>query len=453
MEFLAAIAAVSLTVWGLVLLLRGGPLVGCLLFLLTATCFSFDFFNFDAGFMKLTIDRALWVVVLLLYLVWRQRGWTDPKPPRATDKVVFAFIGYLVLRTLATDAHGTGFMPIVNLALWYIMPLGVYWMVRQTRIDHRQSKIILASLTLFGIYLAATVIAERFEAYSLVYPRYIVDSLTDKKLEFIGRGRGPLLHPIITGIELAACWAAVVMGWPKCGRWGRCGIFVMSLLFAIACYSTMTRSVWMGAGLGLAIIIGLSMPSNWRMPALGTALLVGGIFAVANWEQLVAFKRDKNLTARETADSVTLRPVMARVAWLMVVDRPLLGCGFNQYMPEHLNYLADRSTELVLEKSRPYAPHNLLLGIVTETGLVGLGLFLAVLAFWTRDAWQLWRATHRPLWVRQHGLLFMALLAAYLVNGTFHHIALIPMSNLMLFFFAGVCASLRNYRETPSPAG
>ena len=76
----------------------------------------------------------------------------------------------------------------------------------------------------------------------------------------------------------------------------------------------------------------------------------------------MAFKRDKNLTARETADSVTLRPVMARVAWLMVLDRPLWGCGFGQYLPEHVNYLADRSSELVIEKSRPYAPHNLLSG-------------------------------------------------------------------------------------------
>ena len=121
------------------------------------------------------------------------------------------------------------------------------------------------------------------------------------------------------------------------------------------------------------------------------------MLVAANWEQLVAFKRDKNLTARETADSVTLRPVMARVAWLMVLDRPLWGCGFGQYLPEHKNYLADRSSELVLEKCRPYSPHNLLLGIVTETGLVGLGLFLALLAAWGYDAWRLWRASRPAL--------------------------------------------------------
>ena len=183
------------------------------------------------------------------------------------------------------------------------------------------------------------------------------------------------------------------------------------------------------------------MPSKWRVPVLGAAVLLAGVFAAANWEQFVAFKRDKNLTARETADSVNVRPVMARVAWLMVLDRPLWGCGFDQYFPEHMNYLADRSTDLVLEKSRPYSQHNLLLGIATETGLVGLGLFLLLLVLWGRDAWLLWRSVESPLWVRQQGLLFLAVLSAYMVNGMFHQIALVPMSNIVLFFVAGMNAA------------
>ncbi len=81
MEPLAIIAAVCLLVWTGVLLLRGGPLAGCLLFLAAATCFSSDFFYFNAGDVKLTIDRVLWAVVMLLAFVWRQRGWSDPKPP------------------------------------------------------------------------------------------------------------------------------------------------------------------------------------------------------------------------------------------------------------------------------------------------------------------------------------------------------------------------------------
>lgn len=444
MELLAAIAVVCVLVWTGVVLLRGGPLAGCLLFMAAATCLSADFFSFDAGSLRLTIDRVFWGVVMLLYLIWRQRGWTDPKPLQAADKMVLALVAYLAVRTLLTDPHGTGLKPLVNFVLWYVMPLGIYWVVRQSRLDRRQNTMILACLALFGTYLAVTVIAERFEAYWLVYPSYILISMTDKATEFVGRGRGPLLNPMVTGIQLAACSGAVLMFWPTCGRWGRCGVALVAAVFAVAFYSTMTRSVWMGAGLALAVIVGLSMPWKWRVPVLGAAVLLAGVLAAANWEQLVAFKRDKNLTARETADSVAVRPVMARVAWLMVLDRPLWGCGFGQYLPEHENYLADRSSELVLEKSRPHLPHNLLFGIVTETGLVGLGLFLALLTLWGYDAWLLWRSVETPLWVRQQGLFFLALLSAYLVNGMFHHIALVPMSNILLFFAAGMNAAARN---------
>jgi len=185
------------------------------------------------------------------------------------------------------------------------------------------------------------------------------------------------------------------------------------------------------------------MPRNWRAPVLGAAVLLAGAYAAANWDEFVAFKRDKNLTARETADSVTLRPAMAQVAWLMILDKPIFGCGFDQYIPEHKNYLADRSNEFVLERTRNYSQHNLFFGIATETGLVGLGLFLALLIAWAGDAWRLWRAADAPLWSRQQGLFFLAVLSAYLVNGMFHHIALVPMSNLLLFFVAGMNAAVR----------
>jgi O-antigen ligase len=438
MEFLLAIAAVCLLVWTGVLLLRGGPLAGCLLFMAAATCLSADFFSFNAIFMRMTIDRAFWGVVMLLFLVWQRRGWTKPKPLRAADKAALALVAYLAVRTLLTDPHGTGLLPLVSLVLWYGMPLGIYWIMRETPIERPQNLMIFTCLTLFGVYLAVTVIAERFEVYSLVYPHYIVTSMSDKTADYVGRGRGPLLSPMVTGIQLAACFSAGLMLWPRMGFWRRCCLALASLAFVLSFYSTMTRSVWMGAGLGLVVMAGMSLPSHWRAPVLGAAVLVAGLLAAANWDQLVAFKRDKNLSAKETADSVTMRPVMAHVAWLMVLDRPLWGCGFNQYFPEHVNYLADRSTDLILEKCRPYVPHNLLLGIVTETGLVGLGLFLLLLALWGYDAWQLWRAVDSPLWMRQQGLFFLAVLSAYMVNGMFHHIAMIPMANILLFFAAGM---------------
>ena len=97
----------------------------------------------------------------------------------------------------------------------------------------------------------------------------------------------------------------------------------------------------------------------------------------------MTFKRDKDLDAELTAESAKLRPILATVAWHMFLDRPLLGCGFAQYREVMPEYLADRSTDLPLEKVRPFVQHNVFLALLTETGLIGVGLFVAVLLWWT----------------------------------------------------------------------
>ena len=230
---------------------------------------------------------------------------------------------------------------------------------------------------------------------------------------------------------------------------GQLLLVLVTLLLLAAIYCTLTRSVWMGGMLTLALAVGLALPWNWRLPLLGGGLLVAALAGRDAMGQLLAFKRDKALAAEKTAESVELRPIMAVVAWHMFLDRPLLGCGYSQYKTEHLNYLSDRSTDLPLERARGYIPHNVAFSLLTETGLVGLGLFAAMLVYWARDAWRLWRNAALPLWARQQGLLLLVALGVYLVNGMFHDVSVVPMANMTLFFLAGVTAGLRP--PTPSP--
>jgi O-antigen ligase len=126
----------------------------------------------------------------------------------------------------------------------------------------------------------------------------------------------------------------------------------------------------------------------------------------------------------------------------MFLDRPLFGCGYGQYVDESRYYLHDRSTDLVLEKARPFCQHNVFLSLLTETGLTGMGLFVVLLFLWTRDAWRLWQCRAAPWWIREQGLLMMVLLGNYLPNGMFHDVSLIPMVNMVLFFMAGLTRGL-----------
>jgi O-antigen ligase len=302
---------------------------------------------------------------------------------------------------------------------------------------------LFGCLALFGVYLALTSLAEYFQLWWIVFPQYIATTAASADAEFVGRGRGPLLNPIANGIMLTACFGSAMFWWPRLNRPKQLLLLAIGLLFVAALYCSMTRSVWMGGIFAVALAIGLALPWNWRLPLLGSGLLVLVILTATQWENLLAFKRDKALSAEQTAESAELRPIMAMVAWHMFLDRPLLGCGYAQYGTEHNNYLSDRSTDMPLERVRDYIPHNVIFSLLTETGLVGLGLFLAMVFYWTRDAWRLWSGAALPLWARQQGLLMLIFLGVYFINGMFHDVSVQPMMNMMLFFLAGVTAGLR----------
>jgi hypothetical protein len=141
-----AVAAAALLVWGAVVFLRGGLLAGCLTVLLAATVFGDYFFNVPTSVGSLT-----------------------------------------------------------QLVLFYLMPAGLYWVARQSRITPRGVRGMFIFLGLLGIYVVVTAIAEWQRQLWLVYPPYI-SSASDPA--FIGRARGPMIW---------ACWCSGAATAGDCG--------------------------------------------------------------------------------------------------------------------------------------------------------------------------------------------------------------------------------------------
>jgi hypothetical protein len=71
-----------------------------------------------------------------------------------------------------------------------------------------------------------------------------------------------------------------------------------------------------------------------------------------------------------------------------------------------------------------------------------MGLFVALLATWLRSAWRLCGSDVAPEGARQLGLLLMALLGVYLPNAMSHDVSIIPMANMILFFFGGAVTGM-----------
>jgi O-antigen ligase len=178
-----------------------------------------------------------------------------------------------------------------------------------------------------------------------------------------------------------------------------------------------------------------------RVVVLGTLVIALAGVWVTKSENIVSFKRE--LSAEETRNSAEWRKIFAYVSWQMFQEKPLLGVGFGHFPQEKLAFLSDRSTDLHLESIRDYVHHNTFLCLLTETGAIGLGLFLLMFFSWARDGLTVARSPVAPIWARRHAMLMLGALGIYASQLLFHELSYSPLDNLLIFFLAGIQSGLR----------
>ena len=454
MNAIIFIAVLVGLVWAAVYLTRGSLVYGCLAFLVVGFCFGHELIGFDLGPIPLTLDRLVLGGLVIAYAVHRRLGIADPKPITRVEVVLLGFAGLLVVSTLAgdwrVDVPGK-VSPIWQLVAGYLMPVTVYWIARQSRLDKQALLVVYGCLTVLGIYLAITALAEVTQQWWLVFPKHVRSPETG--IHF-GRARGPTLQSNNLGIYLAVCLLCAWTWRSHLRRFAQLALIAVSPCFLLAIYFTYTRSVWIGVVLGGLIVLGLSLRGRWRPLVLGSALAAGLLVACLQWDRIVGMQREAGSVAARS--SVSQRASFTYVSWKMFLDRPLFGVGFGQFTHAVKPYLSDRTTSLELEAIRNQPHHNTFLSLLTETGLLGAGLFVLVLAGWARDAWRTWRTSTAPDWVRSQGLVMLGVLGIYLGPALFFDLSYSPHAHWLVFFLAGVTSGLRPLSaarscESPSP--
>jgi O-antigen ligase len=473
MPIVALIAALAALVWAAIYARRGSLVVGCGLFLAVGYVVGYDFWNVRLGSLPVTLDRVVLVGLVAAFVVqWRDKGVRTifaacpsnvAPPPRKNSSDPFFCLsdwllgGLLVVLVTSAALSGTPDVAGADTSKWgrlvtaFIIPAVLYWIARQTPITGQAWRALLAILALLGIYLAVTAVAETAGLWSLVFPRYIADPTLG--IHF-GRARGPTLNAASMGLYLTAClWC----GWTLFGQVRRGWQLVLLAALpamALGVVLTYTRSTWLGLAASGLVVLGARLPRRWRWPAVGTVVVMGTLLTAVDWNQLVHLQRED--TASQSQHSVDQRLSFAYVSWQMFKDHPIFGVGWGRFYDRKLPYLSDRSQDFELESLRSLNHHNTPLSLLTETGLAGLGAFLALLAVWARYAWTLAADANLPPWVRSHGVLMLALLVSYLASALFHDLTLVPQQEWLLAVFAGLTVGLvQQHRcglSVPSPA-
>jgi O-antigen ligase len=263
--------------------------------------------------------------------------------------------------------------------------------------------------------------------------------------DFGGRPLGTIGNPNFFGGHLVLAWG-LSLGWligagPGRRRWPA---VVFALLTLVQWWS---RSVgpWLGmAGAALLACALLLAPGGGVLrerAALSRKRLLQGLGAAAlALGLLYAAGPGRDLQRRfldEKSVSVTNRLMMWKVALDHWKTAPIQGAGLASYRPAYpklQSRILAEEPEAGWNYVVTWLPHQNYLYLLSETGLIGLGLFMA---FWMAVLWRGWRSAlggHREALGAMLGVA--GLLGVGLLN-TFSNIA--PTA-LGFFFLAGLLA-------------
>lgn len=436
MPVVITLLAVGALVWGLVCVRWLPPLALAAAAVVVGYVFGHAFWNADVGPLPLTLDRLLLAGTAAAFAIrWRTGGLaSSPWAP-----VDWALALTLVWLTASFLMAGSSTLvvdeapPLWRLLFSFWAPALLYLAARQSAITARGSGWLLGALSLLGLYLAITALAETAGAWSLVFPGYIADE--ELGMHF-GRARGPALNSVSLGVYLAVCFWATWLLLPKLRRMARVVAFAALPLMAIAILLTYTRSTWLGLAASGVAVLAAQTPPRLRWKAVGGVVAAAAVLGVVSWQSVLRLEREDS--GGVSQHSVQQRTAFAYVSWQMFKDHPVAGVGFGRFFDKKLPYLSDRTQAFELESLRPLHHHNTFLSLLTETGLIGVAAYLAVLGGVCAAGWRLSQSEPAAAPVRRLGVLAVATVMVYLPSAVFHDLSLVSTDQWLVFLVAGV---------------
>ncbi|TWT48751.1 O-antigen ligase family protein [Botrimarina hoheduenensis] len=395
---------------------------------------GYDLWHADFGPMPLTLDRLMLIGVGILFtwrLVTRQTPLTQPT---AVDWALGLTLGWLTLSWLTS---GEPIVPpetssLFRLLVSFWFPAFLYGVARHASIDGPAARWMMTALASLGIYLAFTALCETAGVWSLVFPKYIANP--ELGLHF-GRARGPGLNSVSLGVYLGVCACAAWLLIPQASRGMKLFWFAAVAAMCLGVLLTYTRSTWIGLAAAIYLVVGLQLPQRIRKPTMIGVAIAGIALLAIGKDAIVGLEREDS--GNVSAHSVQQRAAFAYVSARMFADYPLFGVGFGRFYDQKLPYLTDRRQSFELESLRPLHHHNTFLGLLTETGMLGLAAYCAVLMGLGRAAWRLANCPTVDPDCRRLGLLLLGVLAVYLPSALFHDLTLVHSDQWLLMLVGG----------------
>jgi len=178
---------------------------------------------------------------------------------------------------------------------------------------------------------------------------------------------------------------------------------------------------------------------GWAKLAVAAVVLTVGV--IANWDRVSS--EDRRAGGMGQRGPVLARILLLQQTGAIVADRPVFGVGFGHFVEAREKLPYDPGSEAV-GSSGTLVQHNVFLSMVSETGLVGLVLYVGVFAALFVRSLRIRRGLPNGNAYRSRDLtaLFWVMLVNYLVAGMFVDVMADAFSNALMWTFAGVIVGL-----------
>jgi len=384
------------------------------------------------------------------------------------------FLGVLVLATVRARDAG---IALDYVGVYLMEGLALYWLMlnglrRRAAIRRGAWTLLLAGALLGGLSLYQSVTGsydQQFGGLAQRELKYVVKADSGPasgaavvEMRRADRAEGPLGAPNRFA-QLLIVLLPLAMGVYRAGdsrlvRWGAAAAGGLILAGVFLTYSR-------GAFLTL-VVLALAMAAvGWIRPirlalaagflAVSLAVVAPGYYArVASISEAGRLVTGEGMS--EVGGSIRGRATEMLAALNVFLDHPVLGVGPGQYMPFYSERYQQRPDVAFRSLNRQRRAHTLYFELAAETGLVGLLLFLGVIAAVLRGLWMtssIDAGDAEASAMKEIATGFGLGILAYLVTGIFLHFSY----QRFLWLFVGIAAAtvqvaLRGDGEAPAPS-
>lgn len=339
------------------------------------------------------------------------------------------------------------FMSLLSSVKWLLLVLCLTATIRTPRRLKILTAFFLAGFFLQSCYvILQTHYQNIFEIQgqkATIEGRYLFFGTAAKQLM---RSSGTLNHPNSLGSYLGLGIPLVFAFFlKKQSVWFRAAFGIMLASGLVALLYSFSRGGWLSVAFSMLAVMVAALSrhlikTRTSIVLLLLSLLMGSVLFLT-WKPLVWRIAKPDDYATKT------RLALMEQSWAMVQKNPWLGVGLNNYARANRDY-PPQQTELLYSIPKGYVVHNKFALVASETGWVGLLLYLWLAGTVLAAGWSNIRGGVFSLLPIAIGLF--GSFSGTLVNMLFDHYA-DPDRNMMFWFVAGLILAMALHLRGPTP--